>query len=67
MMSVDGYLQVNTCVGVCSNLHIWDLKRNGIIFIFSGDFFFMSWLFLLVQYFDVVINVHILVFSVHNV
>ena len=39
MISVDGYLQVNACVWVCSNLHIWDLKRNGIIFLFCGDFF----------------------------
>ena len=40
MMSVDGYLRVNACECVCWNLHILDLKRNGIIYLFSGDLFF---------------------------
>ena len=68
-------------MGICRWMHVYefvriyilkrnfedDLKRNGIIFLFWGIFFSMSWLFLLMQYFDVFIDVHILVFTVHNV
>ena len=55
---MDGYLQVNACVWVCSNLHFGDLKRDGNFFIFLG-FFSMFWVFLLGQYFDVFIVVNI--------